>query len=58
MAFDIVISLSFPPGHKKLQGNNLPLVHREAHEDEAIHVLSAIGVHMLAIIEEKFVDPR
>ena len=49
--------LRSPPGHEKLQGNNLPLVHWKAHEDEAVHCLRAVGVHVLAIVKEKFVNP-
>lgn len=46
------------PGHEQLQRDHLTLVHGEAHEDEAVHRLSAIGVHMLAIVKEKLINPE
>ena len=52
-----LISMRPSPSHEDLQGNYLTLVHWEAHKDEAVHCLSAIGVHVLPIIEEKFVNP-
>lgn len=51
-------SLRSRPSHEELQSNDLSLVDRKAHEKEAIHCLSTVGVHVLAIVKEKLVNPE
>lgn len=51
-------SLRSRPSHEELQSNDLSLVDRKAHEKEAIHCLRTVGVHVLAIVKEKLVNPE
>mmetsp|Transcript_8363 Transcript_8363/g.18318 ORF Transcript_8363/g.18318 Transcript_8363/m.18318 type:complete len:279 (-) Transcript_8363:93-929(-) len=43
------------PSHEHLYPNNLSLLQGEAHRDKAVQILRAICVHVLPVVEDKFV---